>query len=496
MEEKKFQSIQMEVKYSNFKVLNPDFTRCRCNVFYTGRNRNYTDITPNALQKLLTRKGYANIPVIGHIKKAENSSDMSVMGGHDRKIEISDDGVESINQCVPYGVIPEDCNPAMDKIIDIHGEEKEYFSVDVILWTSYFPEIMETIGDPNVLFSQSMEILTNEGFYDGDYYVIDDFSLQALCLLGKYNAGDPRHNQSTEPCFEDSTVHRFSINETKFKQNFELMLEKLKSYDTGDKSVQDNNNFEKEDKTVMDKTKLIEALATFTYENALGETVGKYALIDIAENSVGLIDRQDNKAYSINFVETDGEIVFDFDNAVECSFTTKEKVEDDFNYANEITMASEVSAKAKENEFPERIAVQMQKELEKFTTQIDEMTNAYNELKKQYDLSAEKLAQYEAADAKRKAEEHKAEVEALYEEFAKKINRVPEFLVYRADEKNIEKDIETIKAELTVIAGKAAMSKSQAFSYTPTVSGIKEFKESNELAYTDRYGNLFAKFMK
>lgn len=488
MEEKKFQSIQMEVKYSDFKVLNPDFTRCRCNVFYTGRNRNYSDITPDALNKLIARKGYANVPVIGHIR-SEN-----VIGAHDRKIEITDDGIEFINQCVPYGVVPEDCNPAMDKIIDIHGQEKEYFSVDVILWTGYYPEIMETIGDPNVLFNESMEISVLDYSIDGDYTVINDFSLQALCLLGRYN--DERRDQSSEPAFEDATVHRFSINETKFKQNFELMLEKLKSYDTGDKSVQDNNNFEKEDKTVMDKTRLIEALATFTYENALGETVGKYAVIDIAENSVGLIDRQDNKAYSINFVETEGEIVFDFDNAVECSFTTKEKAEDDFNYANEITMASEVSAKAKENEFPERIAVQMQKELEKFTSQIDEMTNAYNELKKQYDLSAEKLAQYEAADAKRKAEEHKAEVEALYEEFAKKINRVPEFLVYRADEKNIEKDVETIKAELTVIAGKAAMSKSQAFSYTPTVSGVKEFKESNELAYTDRYGNLFAKFTK
>ena len=490
-------SIEMEVKYSDFKVLNPDFTRCRCNVFYTGRNRNYSDITPDALNKLIARKGYANVPVIGHIKRAENASDGSVMGGHDRKIEITDEGIDIVNQCVPYGVIPEDCNPAMDKIIDIHGEEKEYFSVDVILWTSYFPEIMETIGDPNVLFSQSMEIQSNEGFYDGDYYVIEDFSLQALCLLGKYNAGDPRHNQSTEPCFEDSTVHRFSIDETQFKKNFELMLEKLKSYESGDKSVQDNNNnFEKEEKTVMDKAKIMEALAAFTYENAVGETVGKYALIDVAENSVGLIDRQDNKAYSINFVETEGEIVFDFDNAVECSFTTKEKVEDDFDYAGEIIVANETSAKVKENEFSTRIADAMKKEMDKFNAQIDELSNAYEDLKKQYDVASEKLAQYEAADEKRKVEQHEAEVEALYEKFAKKINRVPEFLCYRADRKNVEKDIETIEAELTVIAGKAAMNKAQTFSYVPTTSGVKDFKESNELAYTDRYGDLFAKFIK
>ena len=488
-----FKSIEMEVKYSDFKVLNPDFTRCRCNVFYTGRNRNYSDITPDALNKLIARKGYANVPVIGHIKQAESSSDASVMGGHDRKIEITDEGISIANQCVPYGVIPEDCNPAMDKIIDIHGEEKEYFSVDVILWTSYFPEIMETIGDPNVLFSQSMEIQTNSGFYDGDYFVIEDFSLQALCLLGKYNAGDPRHNQSTEPCFEDSTVHRFSIDESQFKQNFELMLEKLKSYDTGDKSVQDNNNnFEKEDKTVMDKAKIMEALAAFTYENAVGETVARYAIVDIAENSVGLIDRQDNKAYSVNVAETEDQIVFDFDNAVECSFTIKDKAEEDFDYAGEIALA----IKANEKDFSEEVATQMQKEMETFNAQIEEMTKAYTELKAQYDVASEKLAQYEAADEKRKAEQHEAEVEALYEKFAKKINRVPEFLCYRADRKNVEKDIETIEAELTVIAGKAAMNKAQTFSYVPTTSGVKDFKESDNLAYIDRYGDLFAKFTK
>lgn len=490
------QKVNFTSKFSDFEVINSEFTKCRCYALASGDNANGSDITDNAIDKAIARNEFYNKPIVAHLYRDPNNSDVWRVGGHDSKVIISDEGIEFINECVPFGTIPESANIHKERVLEPDGVTyNTYLVMDIILWTGRY-NIMDAAYDGDIYFNESCEISVNEYHYkDNGIFAIDDFTFSALCLLNKSD----NKEDNVLPCFPSCRVekiHSFSLNETKFKQNFELMLEKLKSYDTGDKSVQDNNNFKKEDKTVMDKTRLIEALATFTYENALGETVGKYAVIDIAENSVGLIDRQDNKAYSINFVETDGEIVFDFDNAVECSFTTKEKAEDDFNYAKEITMASEVSAKAKENEFPERIAVQMQKELEKFTTQIDEMTNAYNELKKQYDLSAEKLAQYEAADAKRKAEEHKAEVEALYEEFAKKINRVPEFLVYRADEKNIEKDIETIKAELTVIAGKAAMSKSQAFSYTPTVSGIKEFKESNELAYTDRYGNLFAKFMK
>ena len=60
-----FKNINTTAKFSNFQVLNPDFVRCKCNVFYTGENRNYSNITDEALRKFIERKGYANVPVIG-----------------------------------------------------------------------------------------------------------------------------------------------------------------------------------------------------------------------------------------------------------------------------------------------------------------------------------------------------------------------------------------------------------------------------------------------
>ena len=41
-------NINVTSKFTKFQVINKDFTRCRCNVFYTGRNRNYSDITEEA----------------------------------------------------------------------------------------------------------------------------------------------------------------------------------------------------------------------------------------------------------------------------------------------------------------------------------------------------------------------------------------------------------------------------------------------------------------
>ena len=174
MENKELKSIDMTAKFSNFQVINKDFTRCRCNVFYTGRNRNYSDITEEALQKFIARKGYANVPVVAHLFKDESGKYR--VGGHDSKLILSNEGIEFVNECVPFGVIPEDCNPSMDLITERSGEQRQYFSVDIILWTHRYP-IMEAAFSDDVDFNQSMELNFDEISMDRDYTVVHDFSM-------------------------------------------------------------------------------------------------------------------------------------------------------------------------------------------------------------------------------------------------------------------------------------------------------------------------------
>ena len=89
----------MTAKFSNFEVLNEDFTRCRCSVFYTGRNRNYSDITEAALDKFITKKGFANIPVVAHLMKDDDGN--FYVGSHDRKIILSNEGIDFIDETFP-----------------------------------------------------------------------------------------------------------------------------------------------------------------------------------------------------------------------------------------------------------------------------------------------------------------------------------------------------------------------------------------------------------
>ena len=185
-------NINVTSKFTKFQVINKDFTRCRCNVFYTGRNRNYSDITEEALQKFIARKGYANVPVVAHLMKDDDGNYR--VGGHDGKIVISNEGIEFVDECVPFGVIPEDCNPSMDVITEKSGEQRKYFSVDLILWTHRYP-IMEASYNDEIYFNQSMEISFDDYSYDRDYIVVNDFSMSALCLLNKSN----KSSENVEP---------------------------------------------------------------------------------------------------------------------------------------------------------------------------------------------------------------------------------------------------------------------------------------------------------
>lgn len=490
----KKQKIDFDVRFSDFKVLNPDFTRCRCSVFYTGKNRNYSNITQEALQKLIDRKGYANVPVIGSIKKVDGQT---VMGGHDRKIEITDDeGIKIINECVPYGVIPESCNPAMEVITDVHGYEKEYFCVDVVLWTHYFPEIMESAGDSEIFFSQSMEIEVTDGSYDDkfEYYIIKDFSLQALCLLGRYSDG----RKSTEPCFEDSVVKRFTIDDT-FKQNFDTLLEKLKQYesDSVSKSVShiNNNSDKKGEMLKMDFSKILEKLSETKIENS---DVCKYILIDVTDTAIGVLDREDYKPYSINYAIVEDEVVIDFESKTECKFSVAELGENDksFNLMAEINFIKEDVANTVKNEVETSISATY---AESYNEKITAITEQFEKLSEEHKSAMDELEKFRAEDARMKELAKKNEIDEIVNKFESQMNKYAAFMIWKANLDYSKTTPDDVNKELTLMLGKMTVDgtkKNETFSYKPTVTSVGSTSNKNGVFVdSERYGNFIDRVM-
>ena len=455
---------------------------------YTGRNRNYTDITDEALRKFIERKGYANIPVIGHIKPNKNGK--SIMGSHDRKIEISNDGIQEINECTAYGVIPLDANPRMEKIVDAHGIEREYFTVDIVLWNHYFPELMETAYNDEVYFNQSMEIRLLDTSMDNEYVVINDFSMQALCLLGKYDNSD-----NSEPCFEDSRVKRFSFDENQFKQNFELMLEKLKQYELGDEPIQNTDaikNHDMKGDTKMDLNRFVEIFSAIKTD----ADVCKYRLLNVTDSKVFALDMEDYKPYGFDYAVTTEEdaenIVVDFESKAEMSLSATEKITDEkfeeFNIKSAIDAEAEKYAETKTAEHTAILEGE-------FNKKVEELKTSYDDLSASYAVAMKKLDEYEAKEAQAKAEQHEADVKAMFEKYAEKLGKCSEFLVYKAKCNPADVTVDELNEKLTLMVGKYMMDSQtkKNFSYNPTETKVTN---NNNDAIASKYGHLLDKYIK
>lgn len=500
MSKQNLKNIEMTAKFSNFEVLNEDFTRCRCSIFYTGRNRNYSDITEAALDKFISRKGYANIPVVAHLMKDDDGN--FYVGSHDRKIILSNEGIDFIDETIPYGVIPEDCNPSKDLITEKSGMQRKYFSVDVILWSHRYP-IMEASYNDEIYFNQSMEIVFDSCETDSDGYVIvHDFHMSALCLLNKRDSsGTDGNNKNQEPCFESSQVKKFSIDESKFKQNFELMLEKLKQYESDGTTttVQNNatnNNPHMEGENKMDFAKIAELLSK-------SDDSCKYRLLNVTEKKVFALDLADYKPYAFDYAVTKTEeadsIVIDFESKTEMSLSATNKIADEnfdeFSIKNEIDTIKEDYAKSMIADNTKKISESLSAE---FRQDYDKLKESYDTLSESYKLAADKLAVFEKKEAELKEKAHKEEIDNLVNTYAEKLGKYSKFLVYKAQiEEHYSKSVDEVRQDLIFMAGNYLTSQENSlkrnFSYTPTEAGVNG--KRNETT-NNKYGHLLDKYIK
>lgn len=498
MSKQNLKNIEMTAKFSNFEVLNEDFTRCRCSIFYTGRNRNYSDITETALDKFISRKGYANIPVVAHLMKDDDGN--FYVGSHDRKIILSNEGIDFIDETIPYGVIPEDCNPSKDLITEKSGMQRKYFSVDVILWSHRYP-IMEASYNDEIYFNQSMEIVFDSCETDSDGYVIvHDFHMSALCLLNKRDSsGTDGNNKNQEPCFESSQVKKFSINESKFKQNFELMLEKLKQYESDGTAttVQNNatnNNPQMEGENKMDLTKFTTLLSDIKCE---GNDCIKYELLSADENKIYVFDKEDGyKLYSVEYVMSNDDPVINWNTKTEGDIAFAEKSEG----ISHLTAIYNEINNTLSKKYAEDYQVKLDEKIKEVSSEIEtkytKLQSDFETLQNSYSVVKEKLDKFEAIEAEKAKQSHIEAVKETLERFEKKIGKSPEFIYFKAKLENYEDvDLEKLDSDLTMLCGDVLMNSNtkKTFSYNPTSTNVNKYSTENEL--TNRYGHLFDGFV-
>lgn len=225
--DKKHTSLKFKAKVTPIEKINDEFTLCKCYVQGIGKNRNFSYMSKENIQRCLPTLSYA--PVVGHlIDKLDedgNPTGEKYMGGHDYYI---DDDWNLKSACVPYGVVKADSFD-FETVKEYEDEiETEYLTAEVVLWTGRYPELMEAIYSDDFYFNESMEISVSE--YrpyeeDSNYTELTDFTYSALCLLGK--ADDKTSPEHTEPCFVESKV--IPVQYSLEREDFSKVMGELKS---------------------------------------------------------------------------------------------------------------------------------------------------------------------------------------------------------------------------------------------------------------------------
>lgn len=225
--DKKHTSLKFKAKVTPIEKINEEFTLCKCYVQGVGKNRNFSYMSKENIQRCLPTLSYA--PVVGHlIDKLDedgNPTGEKYMGGHDYYI---DDNWNLKSACVPYGVVKAD-SFNFETVKEYEDEiETEYLTAEVVLWTGRYPELMEAIYSDDFYFNESMEISVSE--YrpyeeDSNYTELTDFTYSALCLLGK--ADDKTSPEHTEPCFVESKV--IPVQYSLEREDFSKVMGELKN---------------------------------------------------------------------------------------------------------------------------------------------------------------------------------------------------------------------------------------------------------------------------
>ena len=258
--DKKHTSLKFKAKVTPIEKINDEFTLCKCYVQGVGKNRNFSYMSKENIQRCLPTLSYA--PVVGHLIDKLDEDGNPTGEKYDYYI---DDDWNLKSACVPYGVVKAD-SFNFETVKEYEDEiETEYLTAEIVLWTGRYPELMEAIYSDDFYFNQSMEINVSEFRpyeEDSNYTELTDFTYSALCLLGK--ADDKTSPEHTEPCFVESKVIpvQYSLEKEEFSKIMGELKNELAFYFNKD------NTDGKEDKVVEnEKEEVIETVEEVNEES-------------------------------------------------------------------------------------------------------------------------------------------------------------------------------------------------------------------------------------
>ena len=461
-------------KVKDFETCDDRFTKVKIWLMHLGQNLNNSAFEKSVVDKAIPTLQY--IPIMGFVElNDDNEKDFS-----DHRYVITKDeyGVRRKYMGSSYGVIKssEDNNAHYEMRLCDDGVEREFLVVDGLMWNMF--EDSSRIINQDIVKGQSMELYEKniQGYEDEDgLFHFTDFSFRAACILG----------DGCTPAMTGSTVEvQFTMSD--FVKSFQSELED--KYTTFTKLVNEKNNHggaEDMSKSDFAQTALqqFEDISTLvmkyeTTANIWGDEVPRFYAVDIQENEVIVVDRNENyNYYGFSFIMNGDKPEIDFASGKRKKISYEDYVEGvaapegGFEFGKFISDSEEAAfamveeANAKVSEVEEKVAEfetktsELEEKVSEFETAKNEIEEKYNQINAEFEEMKPKYEDYVAAEQARIEAELDAQKDA---EFAKYETILTDNVEFEAlKEKKAEMTVKDIESELAIMFARKTLAQTQ-----------------------------------
>lgn len=432
------------------------FTKVRIWLMHLGENFNGSIFEKDVVDKAISTLEY--IPIVAFIE--DNKLGEKDCSNHRYIITKDEKGVRRKYMGSAYGVVmsSEDNNAHYEERICDDGETRTFLVVDGLIWNMF--EDSSEIINRDLIKNQSMELWNDgiEGYEDEDgLFHFTKFSFRAACILG----------DDYEPAMINSTVEvQFTMSD--FVKNIQSELnDKFIAFTKMVNEKTNQGGMEIMEKTDFTQTVLqqFEDISTMVREHETirdrwGDSIPRYYAVDVQENEVIVVDRENGYNYfGFTFTINGDKPEIDFtsgkrkkiryedyedDSSIDGAFNFGKHIEEIENAA--FAKVEEANAKASEAEGK---VSEYEVKVSEFETAKNEIEEKFNQISAEFEEMKPKYEDYVKAEQARIEAELDAQKDA---EFAKYETVLADDVSFASlKEKKAEMTVKEIESECAIL---------------------------------------------
>lgn len=426
------------------------FTQVKIWLMHTGENFNGSIFEKSVIEDALPTLEY--IPIVGFITedKFQNEKDFS---DHRYIITKDENGVRRKYIGSSYGVVKSnaDNNAHFEMRMCDDGIEREFLVVDGICWNMF--EDSSEILKRDVVKSHSMELHepSVDGYLDDNgKFHFTKFSFRAACILGS----------GIEPAMHNSTIEvQFTITDfmrtiqSELNDKYTAFTKIVNANNEGGNTTMPKDNSNVNSDFALSIMQQFENIATIVREHETvvdrwGDRVARYRLVDIQDNEVIVVDRNNGYNYfGFTFAVNGDAPTIDFSCAVRKKITYANYddgttvPEGAFDFGKEI---EEIETKAfSKVETANQETADAKKAQETAETNYSQVKTDYDAMKSDFDEMKPKYDEYVKAEQARMDAEVEAAKDAQFAKFEPMLGEDADFIQLKENKANYSvKEIE------------------------------------------------------